>query len=147
MDEALHVVCPNCDTINRVPQAKLRQGGKCGHCGDPLFAGHPLALGEARFRRHAGKSDLPLLVDFWAAWCGPCRAMAPSFEEAARRLEPEMRLAKVDVDAEPGLAAEFRVSSIPTLVLIRHGSEIGRVAGALSLPHLLAWAREHAATA
>jgi thioredoxin 2 len=147
MDEALHVVCPSCETINRVPQAKLRQGGKCGHCGDPLFTGQPLPLDAARFRRHAEKSDLPLLVDFWAAWCGPCRAMAPSFEEAARRLEPEMRLAKIDVDAEPELAAEFRVSSIPTLVLIRHGREIGRVAGALSLPNLLAWAREHAAAA
>jgi thioredoxin 2 len=147
MPDALHVVCPHCDTINRVPGAKLRAGGKCGSCHGALFTEHPLALDDARFARHAERSDLPLLVDFWAAWCAPCRDMAPVFEAAAQQLEPGVRLAKVDVDAEPGLAARFRVSSIPTLVLLHKGRELGRAAGAMQLPRLLSWVRQHTAAA
>src|SRR5690242_14101782 len=107
MPDFLHVVCPHCDTVNRVPSSRLGDGGKCGRCGGKLFEGRPLALDDERFARHAGNSDLPLLVDFWAAWCGPCRAMAPVFERAAAELEPQFRLVKIDTDAAPQLAGRL----------------------------------------
>ncbi len=136
----LHVLCPYCDTVNRVPEARLGQGGKCGACHRPLFEGHPVPLNTARLERHLEKSDLPLLIDFWAAWCGPCQAMAPEFERAAHRLEPRFRLIKIDVDAEPELAARFGIRSIPTLVLARHGREIART-GAMPAARLESWTR------
>ena len=140
MSDSLHVVCPYCDTSNRVPQAKLSAGGRCGQCHRPLFDAKPVMLDTARFARHAEKSDVPLLIDFWAPWCGPCRAMAPAFERAAQRLEPGMRLAKVNVDEEPALAQRFGISSIPTLVLVQHGRELDRVMGARSEADLVNWA-------
>src|SRR5881394_4231230 len=134
MTESLHIVCPHCDTINRVPREKLAAAGpgsgRCGQCHEALFDGHPVALDTARFERHLAKSDVPLLVDFWAPWCGPCRAMAPQFERAAAALEPEARLVKVNVDEEPALAERFAVRSIPTLVLAFQGRELARAAGA-----------------
>jgi thioredoxin 2 len=142
MDQLLHVVCPRCDTINRLPQPKLAAGGRCGQCKNPLFEGHPVALDTARFERHLEKGDLPLLIDFWAPWCGPCRTMAPEFERAAAALEPAVRLVKVNVDEEPALAERFAVRSIPTLALARHGREIARTAGARSAAQLAEWARE-----
>jgi thioredoxin 2 len=145
MSTPLHIVCPHCDAINRVPPGRLHAGGKCGACHRSLFEGRPLPLNDrARFDRHADKSDIPLLVDFWAAWCGPCRTMAPTFERAAPQLEPEIRLAKVDIDAVGDLATRFAVQSIPTLLLVRHGREIARAMGVMALPQLLAWARQHA---
>lgn len=141
MTEILHLPCPHCDTLNRVPRAKLAAGAKCGQCHQPLFAGHPLALDTARFLRQFEKSDVPLLIDFWAPWCGPCRVMAPEFERAAGRLEPEMRLVKVNVDDEPELAQRFQVSSIPTIALALHGSELARRAGAVTASQLENWAR------
>ncbi|MVT64869.1 thioredoxin TrxC [Bradyrhizobium pachyrhizi] len=143
MAEALHVVCPHCDAINRVPRERLRQRPNCGSCRRQLFEGHPIALDSlARFNKYTSHSDIPLLVDFWAAWCGPCKAMAPIFEQAAAQLEPEMRLVKVDVDAAPELQQRFSVQSIPTLILVLRGQEIARKPGLMTLHQLLSWARE-----
>jgi thioredoxin 2 len=142
---ALHIVCPHCDAINRVPRERLGQRAKCGSCHRLLFEGKPAALDNAvRFDKHANHSDIPLLVDFWAVWCGPCKAMAPIFEQAASQLEPEVRLVKVDADAVPELLQRFSVQAIPTMMLVHHGREIARKAGVMPLPQLLAWTREHA---
>jgi thioredoxin 2 len=145
MSDSLHIVCPHCDTINRVPAARLSAGGKCGRCHQALFEGAPLALNSARFTRHAEKSDVPLLIDFWAEWCGPCRTMAPAFARAAQKLEPGLRLAKVNIDQESALAQRFGVSSIPTMVLVSHGQEIDRLIGARSENDLVNWASQRRA--
>ena len=137
--DPVHIVCPHCDTINRVPRAKLADGGRCGQCRRGLFEGRPMALDTARFERHLAKSGVPLLVDFWAPWCGPCRIMAPEFERAAALLEPELRLVKVNVDEEPALAERFQVRSIPTLLLAFAGREVARAAGSAS--QLAEWTR------
>jgi thioredoxin 2 len=145
--DTLIVPCPHCDTLNRVARARLGEGGRCGQCHHPLFTGQPLALGGERFAHHLDKGDLPLLIDFWAPWCGPCQAMAPEFERTAAELEPDFRLVKVNVDDEPELAQRFAVSGIPTLVLVRHGREIDRRSGAIPARELVRWARAHAPAA
>lgn len=144
MTESRIIPCPHCDTLNRVPAARPARDGKCGRCGKPLFTGHPMALTAARFAAHAKAPDLPLLMDFWAEWCGPCRMMAPAFEAAAREFEPRLRFAKVDSDAEGELAARFNIRSIPTLILVQAGRETARVSGALQLPDLRRWIGAHA---
>lgn len=147
MSDALQIVCPACDTANRVPAARLADGARCGQCKAPLFAAQPVALDEPRFRRHLRLSGIPLLVDFWASWCGPCRVMAPEFEAAAPLLEPRLRLAKVSTEEAPRLAAELGISSIPTLAVFTRGQEVARRAGAMRARDIAAWATRAATSA
>lgn len=137
------VPCPACGALNRVPDARLGESPACGKCHQPLFAGKPLALDEAGFALHVERGGLPVLVDFWAPWCGPCRMMAPHFEQAAAQLEPRVRLAKVDTEAEPGLGGRFGIRSIPTLALFAGGREIARQAGAMGAADIVRWTQAH----
>lgn len=140
MTGTTQIIRPDCDGINRVPTARLGDGPRCGACKTPLFQGKPLTLSEERFRRHLRLSGIPLLVDFWASWCGPCHAMAPAFEAAAGALEPRMRLIKVSTEEAPGLAGELAIRSIPTLALFAAGREVARQAGAMPAGRIIAWA-------
>jgi len=143
MSDSLHVICPQCGGVNRVPRQRLGAGARCGKCKTPLFGGRPLAVDDAGLRRQLERSDIPLLVDFWAPWCGPCRMMAPAFEQAARELEPEVRLLKLNTEEHQGLAGQLGIRSIPTLMLFRGGRELDRMAGALDLRGILSWTRQH----
>jgi thioredoxin 2 len=143
MHDALHLVCPHCDAVNRVPAPRLAQRPQCGKCHRPLFTGEPLALDEAGFDRHVSRNDIPVVVDFWAPWCGPCRMMAPHFAQATGVLEPGVRMAKVDTEAAPGLGARHAIRSIPTLAVYRGGREVARQCGAMGARNLVNWVRSH----
>ena len=142
-DAAILLPCPHCGAMNRLPRERLGQAPGCGKCHRALFTGQPIALSAARFERHAVQGQLPVVVDFWAPWCGPCLSMAPQFEAAARMLEPQVRLAKVDTEAEPGLGGRFNIRSIPTLVLFSGGRELARQSGAMGSAQIVAWGRGH----
>ncbi|MBS1127175.1 MAG: thioredoxin TrxC [Nitrospirae bacterium] len=143
MNDMLHIVCPDCASVNRLPSARLTQGPRCGKCKNMLFSGHPVELTSATFERHLSRSDIPVVVDFWAAWCGPCKMMAPAFAQAAVQLEPRVRLAKLNTEQEPAIAQQFGIRSIPTLVIFRGGREIARQSGALDINRLISWVQAH----
>jgi len=139
MSDPLHVVCPHCHAANRVPAERLADGGTCGKCKGRLFAGEPVELDAGSFDKHIARSDLPVVVDFWAPWCGPCRMMAPAFAQAARSLEPRYRLVKVNTEEEQQLAARFGIRSIPTLAIFKGGREVARQAGAMDAGSVVRW--------
>ncbi|MBM1172119.1 thioredoxin TrxC [Microvirga arabica] len=142
MSKSFHVVCPRCDAVNRVPQDRPASQAVCGSCKARLFDGHPIELNGQRFQRHAERSDIPVIADFWAPWCGPCRAMAPIFERAAKELEPKARFVKVNVDSEPELAGQLGVHGIPALFVLKYGSVVARQAGLANLSTLHDWVRQ-----
>ncbi|OQX31792.1 MAG: thiol reductase thioredoxin [Candidatus Sedimenticola endophacoides] len=141
MNQSLHIVCPSCGGINRVPRERLGEGGRCGRCKHPLFRRQPHEVDEAALQRQLSNSGIPLLVDFWAPWCGPCKTMGPAFAEAARRLEPEVRLLKLNTEEHQGIAARLGIRSIPTLILFLEGRELQRMSGAMDVGGIVDWVR------
>ncbi len=139
MTESLHIVCPHCHTTNRVKTADLKSAPDCGGCHKPLFQAHSTELDEAAFERHVGRNQIPVLVDFWAPWCGPCRQMAPALEQATAQLEPAVRVVKVNTEEAQNLAARFNIRSIPTLALFVNGREVARQPGAMGAADIVRW--------
>jgi thioredoxin 2 len=136
----VQIACPACLAANRVPAARTGEDPKCGKCGAALLDGAPVELGEGEFDAFLQRTGLPVLADFWAPWCGPCRAMAPHFERAARELKDRVRLVKVNTEQAQGLAARYAIRAIPTLVLFRNGAEVKRASGAMDAATLARWA-------
>ncbi len=139
----MQLVCPHCHAINRVPEHKSPAAANCGKCHKPLFTGHAMPASQALFDRMLYKDETPLVVDFWAAWCGPCKMMAPAFEQAATQIGHRARLLKVDTEAEQGLAARYQIRSIPTLMVFSAGREKARISGALDQSSLLSWINQN----
>ena len=145
MSENQHIVCPSCASLNRVPSGKDARAAKCGKCGSALFAGRPMAADAAQFDRQISKSDVPVVVDFWADWCGPCHAMAPIYEQTAKTMEPRFRFLKLDTEANPSIAARYNIRGIPTIMVLRHGKVLAQRAGVVDGGTLKAWLEPFAA--
>ncbi len=143
MSDLIHVVCPSCDAVNRIPADKLAAGPACGKCRKGLFSKHPVTLHAGNFQKHINRSDIPIVVDFWAPWCGPCKMMAPAFEQASAALEPYVRMAKLNTEEEQVIGANLNIRSIPTMVIFKNGREVARQAGAMSASDIQSWVRNH----
>jgi thioredoxin 2 len=143
MTDPLHIVCPDCVAVNRIPADKLAAGPKCGKCHQALFNQHPVELNSANFQQHISRNDIPVVVDFWAPWCGPCKMMAPAFEEAAAQLSPNVRLAKLNTEVEQAIGTNLGIRSIPTMIVFRNGQEVVRQAGAMGAADIVRWIRAH----
>ncbi len=135
----LNVVCPNCMARNRVPETRLADGPNCGRCHEPIFQGQPLAVDQQQFNKMIEGNDIPVIVDFWAEWCGPCKMFAPVYKQAAPSLEPRFRLLKLDTESNQTIAAERRIQSIPTLAIFKGGQEVARQSGAMPLGAFVNW--------
>ena len=139
MSESVHLVCSHCSGINRVPASRNARDAKCGKCHQAIASGEPVALDDGNFQRYIEKNDVPVVVDFWAEWCGPCRMMAPVFSQAANASDPELRFAKVDTESARQTAARYNIRSIPTMIAFQNGREVARQAGAMDLGTLNRW--------
>ncbi len=142
MDNTVHIVCPSCSTINKFPVSRLNDHPQCGKCSQDLFQGQPVELNAHNFQKHLSRNEIPLLVDFWAPRCGPCKMMGPAFKNAAAQLEPMVRLAKLNTEADPAIGSKFAIRSIPTMVLFQNGREISRQSGAMSTEAIVGWVQK-----
>jgi thioredoxin 2 len=147
IDDARHIVCPHCGSVNRIPAEKNAHKAKCGRCHRPLFNGSSTPASTKTLETHLKHNDIPVLVDFWADWCGPCKVMAPVYDRIATEFEPNIRFLKVDTESEPELAARYNIRSIPTLMLFRDGGVVAQRAGAMDAHTLHSWIRQHTAQA
>lgn len=139
MTDSFNIVCPHCYAVNRVPGSKLGAGPKCGKCKSSILDGVPLDLTATNYQKYLGRSDLPVVVDFWASWCGPCKMMAPVFTQVAHQMATQVRFAKVNTEQEQGIAGQYAIRSIPTLILFKNGKEASRQSGALDAGSLTQW--------